>query len=280
MGKYILIGVLIAGVALATYIGCDGVKDRVGVAADKAVEKIDKLLGDINVKEKALTRAMGEAKAQTASMKDKLYEAKSRVKLYGEKKETLSKSKAELLNQVKQIAPLLKSSDGATEVELNGNKVSVAALDALAKKAVNQIAEIKGQLQKNEQLYTAWAKNLDVLTKNVKVSEEQLEKFENQMSQIRAKKEALDGMKQAASITGPEISISDKFDKMTGDIEELLVKVDAEFDAEMDKVDERVAEMDSNNVSESLDKLLNGGKADVSNTVSDLEKLIAEEGGN
>ena len=50
MSKYLLLGLLVAGVAVGTYAsgGCDGAGARVGVAKDAAIKKIDDLLGPLN----------------------------------------------------------------------------------------------------------------------------------------------------------------------------------------------------------------------------------------
>lgn len=277
--RYLVIGALVIGVAVVSYMGCNGVSDRLGVASDKAIAKIDKLLGEIDVKKKALDRGIKEADAQVDTMKSKLYEAKANVNRYGSKKAEMEARKAKLLSQLKEIAPMLKTADGATEVEFRGKKVSIQTLDTLAKAAVNEVENLKGSISKNAQIYNAWAKNLTVLEKNVQVSTAQLEKFKSQMVQIQAKKDALDGMKVAASIAEPGVSISDKFDTLSNDIEELLVSVDGQFEQEVDKVNERIAELDESNVSATLDELLND-KNDVSGTVSDIDKLLSEEGGN
>ena len=63
----------------------------------------------------------------------------------------------------------------------------------------------------------------------------------------------------------------------TASVDELLINIDTEFAIEEAKLDERTAEVDLES-SMSLDELLDD-KTDVSNTLSDIDKLLQEEGG-
>ena len=78
-------------------------------------------------------------------------------------------------------------------------------------------------------------------------------------------------MKEASSIVAPGVSLSDKFDELTSDVDDLLLDVDVQLETEMEKIDERAAKV--NAPTESLDELLNN-KTDTSSTMSDIDALL------
>ncbi|MDB4539805.1 hypothetical protein N9231_05235, partial [Saprospiraceae bacterium] len=92
------------------------------------------------------------------------------------------------------------------------------------------------------------------------------------------KKSALDAMKEAATIAGPGASISDKFNELTADVDELLVNIDTELKIEETKIDERIAEVQTDNLV-TLEELLDD-KTDISSTMSEIDKLLGEGGDN
>jgi len=273
----VLVGLLlIAVVGIVSYIGCDGARARLGVAGDKAVAKIDKLLGEINVKQKKVENAYNDLKNATAVVREKRIEAEVRLRSYENKKKEMEASKQKLLDDIKTLKEALDEAGSDGKIERNGKVTTADELKTLADLRMKQFRLLKDKLNKNEIIAAAWAKNLDLLKKNETTSADQLSKLESQLEKIRSKKSALDAMKEATTIVGPEVSISDKFNDLTKSVEDLLVDIDTQFEVEQSKLDERMAEMTTVD-SVDIDEVL-GNKSDVSKTVSDLDALLKEEG--
>ena len=64
---------------------------------------------------------------------------------------------------------------------------------------------------------------------------------------------------------------------MTASVDELMINIDTEFAIEEAKLDERIVELEQESTT-SLDELLND-KPDVSTTLSEIDELLKEEGG-
>ena len=279
MSKYVIVGFVLVAIGVATYIGCDGAKARVGVAQDKAIARIDELLGPLNVQQKKVEQAYEELEGHTAQLREKRIEAEVRLKAYTVKHDELTAKKEKLLGNLTKLKGYLNDAADSGSVEVSGNTVTTEQLKALADEAVKQVKLVKDQQTKNAMISNAWAKNLDLLKKNESTSQTQLAKLDGQLDMIRSKKSALDGMREAATIAGPTESISDKFNDLTEEVEELLINIDTEFKIEEAKLDERIAEL-SEDVTLNVEELLGGDKTDVSGTLSDIDKLLEEEGGN
>jgi hypothetical protein len=274
MAKYILIGLLVAAVAVVSYVGCG---PRVGVAKDAAIKKIDELLGPLNVKQKEVEMAYDKLKNATGDLRNKRIEAQVRLKGLNAKKIGYDTEKAKQVSDLTKLRQMLSDAESTGSITRGDKEIPIAQLKTLADGTAKKMRLLKDHVTKNDVIAAAWAKNLELLKKNDETSSTQLNKLEGQLDQIRSKKSALDAMKEAATIAGPGTSISDKFNDLTASVDELLVNIDTEFAIEEAKLDERIAEVDLGS-SLSIEELLDD-KTDVSSTLSEIDALLKEEGG-
>lgn len=275
MSRAIGLLILVAFICVGLYIGCG---PRAGVAKDAAIKKIDELLGPLNVKQKEVEMAYADVKEASAGLRDKRIEAQVRVESLNEKKAVDENVEAKLISDLGKLKQMLTDAESTGSIERNGKEISIEQLKSLADGIVKQIKLLKGKIKNNDVITAAWAKNLEILKKNDDTSKAQLTQLENQLDQIRSKKSALDAMKEAATIAGPGASISDKFNELTADVDELLVNIDTELKIEETKIDERIAEVQTDNLV-TLEELLDD-KTDISSTMSEIDKLLDEGGDN
>ena len=275
MSRAIGLLILIAFVCVGLYIGCG---PRAGVAKDAAIKKIDELLGPLNVKQKEVEMAYADVKKASAGLRDKRIEAQVRLKSLNEKKDVYESDESKLLSDLAKLKGMLSDAEATGSIERNGKEISIEQLKSLADGIVKQIKLLKDKIKNNDVISAAWAKNLEILKKNDDTSKAQLTQLENQLDQIRSKKSALDAMKEAATIAGPGASISDKFNELTADVDELLVNIDTELKIEETKIDERIAEVQTDNLV-TLEELLDD-KTDISSTMSEIDKLLGEDDNN
>lgn len=271
MSRAIGLLILVAFVCVGLYIGCG---PRAGVAKDAAIKKIDELLGPLNVKQKEVEMAYADVKKASAGLRDKRIEAQVRLKSLNEKQEVYVSDQKKLMSDLAKLKQMLSDAESTGSIERNGKEISIEQLKSLADGIVKQIKLLKDKTKNNDVISAAWAKNLEILKKNDETSKAQLAQLENQLDQIRSKKSALDAMKEAATIAGPGASISDKFNELTADVDELLVNIDTELKIEETKIDERIAEVQTDNLV-TLEELLDD-KTDISSTMSEIDKLLEE----
>ena len=272
MSKYLLLGLLVVAVAIGTYVGCDGANARVGVAKDAAIKKIDDLLGPLNVKQKEVENAYNELKTASSGLREKRIEAQVRLKSLNTKKAGLDSQKEKLRSDLGKLKEMLSDAKSTGSIKRGDKEISIEQLKSLADGTLKKLSMLNDQVTKNDVIAGAWAKNLELLKKNDETSATQLKKLGDQLDQIRSKKSALDAMKEAATIAGPGASISDKFNDLTADVDELLVNLDTEWEIEKIKIDERIAEVETDS-SVSLEDLLDD-KTDVSSTMSEIDKIL------
>ncbi|MEM9942789.1 MAG: hypothetical protein AAF939_14595 [Planctomycetota bacterium] len=270
--KFLFFAALVSVAVLgAFYIGCG---PRASVAADAAIQKIDDLLGPLNVKQKAVEQKLAKLESASENLRKKRIEAQVRLERLQKSKEDYESNAAKIKQDLKKLKTMLADAESEGKVERNGKTFTVDQLNSFAESYIQKLKAVNDELKRNDTISNAWAKNFDVLSKQETTSAAQLKTLKSQLAEIQSKKSALDGMRQAATITGSNASISDEFNEVSKSVEELMINVDTEFAIEEAKLEERMAEMDAE--VHDIDELLNN-KADVSSTISDIDALLGED---
>ena len=271
MLRNLMVIALLLAVCVVAYVGCG---PRARVAGKKVLDQIDSMLGKLNVQQEKIESAYADLTKQTEGLREKRIEAEVRLNRLEEKKVDMEVSLASKKEKLVKLRDLLTEAGDEGEIEVNGNKVQVGELKVLAEQLMKEMKMINSQLSNgNKTLVDAWTKNLSILKNNEVTSKAQLKTLGDQIVEIRAKKSALDAMKEASMIEGAEVSISDRFNELSKDVDDLMTEVDVKMQTETEKVDERMA--DAATVDVRLEDILED-KSDVSSTLSDIDKLLAE----
>lgn len=273
MLRYLFVGLLLVAIVVGAYVGCG---PRAAVAGKKVLDQIDAVLGKLNVQLEKVEQAHASLTKETENMREKRIAAQVRLGKLEEEKTELELKVEGHKKDLSRLRDLLKEASASEDgsVTVNGKTHSKEMLSGLSKDIVKRLKAAQSLIEnRNKTLTEAYRKSLAVLKNNEQVSRTQLDKLDDQIAEIKAKKSALDAMKEASSITGAEASISDKFDALTKDVDELLTTVDIKLETEEAKVDERMAKEAE---SVSIDEIL-GEDTDVDNTLSEIDEIL---GGN
>ena len=273
MTKYVVVGVLIVGVALVSYMGCDGAKARLGVAGDKALKKIDDMIGELDIRQKEVQNAFEEVKEMTDNTRAKRIEAEVLLEQKQEKQNALKTREDELKASLREVRTLLSKAKESGSIERDGEPISIEKLTAFAESGVKKLKTVQTELANLKTISGVLANNLKALKKQEDQSVAQLERLSNQLMEINAKKDTLDVMKDSPALVGTDESINDKFKELSESVDELMVDIDTAWKLEEIKLDERVAEMDDESFD--IDELL-GDKSNVDSTLSDIDALLGD----
>lgn len=267
----VIAAVLIGGVYLATTSGCGA---RAEVAKDKVIEKIDKLLGKLDVQQKEVQMQFDELTTDTRKLKDDRIRAQVKLEQINKEKTQLVERLAKIDSGLKKLQPMLKAAQENGEYKEGDKTFTVEQLKAIADGTLGERKTIQSKLDgRIKTLVAAYAKNFDFLTKQATAADEQLKKLGDRIEEIKAKKSAIDAVKEASLLAGPSQSITDKFDKLNSDVDALFTEVESTMRIEEAKLDEQLAEMDSSSVS--IDELLKDD-TDVSGTLSEIDKILGD----
>lgn len=277
MSKYLLLGLLVAGIAVGTYVGCGGA--RVGVAKDAAIKKIDELLGPLNVKQKKVELALAELKEASERIRSGRFDAAGRLKQLNEKKAGYVERKTKLMDDLKKLSDMLSNLNSDGMFEPPGKApIPVAKLQDVADQTMAQVKSLNEKIANDEMVIKVWTKNFELLKKDDDTSTAQLEKLDSQLELIKGKKLTLDSLRQATLLAPAGESVSDKFNDLTDSVDELMREVDTGLAFEESKIDDRVAEIEKNSMT-TLEDLLDDGSEPVSDTTSAIQKMLDENAG-
>lgn len=275
MLRYLFAGLLIVAIVVGAYVGCG---PRAAVAGKKVLDQIDGVLGKLNVKLEQVEQAHAKLTSDTEGMRERLIRTKYQVEKLQAEQGMLEGKVASYKKDLGRLRDFMKTASASESGKVTtdaGKEVSVDTLEAVAQSTMKRLKAAQTTLDTRvKTLSDAYAKSLAVLQNNVDVSQTQLKKLDNQIDEIKAKKSALDAMKEASTIVGTEASISDKFDDLTKNVDELLMEVDVKMAVETEKVDERMASSESD---VSLDDVLGASSSSTDETLSEIDAIL---GGN
>jgi len=273
MLRYLFVGLLLVAIVVGAYVGCG---PQLQVAGQKAMDKINDLLGKIDVQLAAIESekknlADGVAKATEARISSKF-----QLQSLNEKKETQESKKAKNIAEVKELVALIEKAGSSDEVANSaGRMVKKEALQLALKERIQKGKAIDANLNGTIlPLIKTYQKNMEVQGKNEKASKAQLAKIETKIAQLKAEKERLDTMKKTKVLLGDGESISDSFDELDKSVEDLLVEVRTQNEIEEEKVNRRAATMDEDT---SLDELLGSGEDESASLLSEAKEFLGEK---
>ena len=276
MSKYLLLGLLVVAVAVGTYAsgGCDGAAARVGVAKDKVIKEIDKVLGELKIKRKEVQIAYDRIAVASGNLREKRIEAQILMDRFEKDITELEEEQAASKRNLKKLKPLLAESESSGEVERNGKTITAAELIKLGETTVKKLERTETKLVHKKKMKGVFEKNLATLSANEETSKSQLAQLKEDLDEIDSKQEMLDSMKTDASlVSGQGASINDEFEKLSEQVGELMTKVDTQVAIEEAKLEDRMDDITS--APADIDDIFNDD-SDVSGTLSKFDKWLDE----
>ena len=277
MAKYIFIGAILVGAAvLISNNGCGAVQDRVGVVADKVLKEIDKMIDDLDIQRKKVERQYNDVQKATQQVSEQFVRYKVQHKHAMAKQEGLAKEKTKTVAKLKMLKELLMKADESGATTFNGVEVTKDSLNSRATRLLDKLKIINTQNKSAETTVGLLQKNVDTLAKQKDVSNQQLIKLTGMIEKIDGQIETLKSQRVAESIVSPGKDINTGFEELEKSIEELSVDLEVQIAVTDEKLDARIAELESS-LSTDSDDLLFENKDDVSSTLSDIDKALMEE---
>ena len=232
-------------------------------------------MGELDVQLAKIETKKSSLDDQTDIIKKKLYTTEARLEKMQEDQDVREKEAKNLKSDLGQLKEYLTQAKDSGEVEIKGTAVSKERLIGWATDKAKALKRINGRIESKSKLIAVFEKNLTLYKSQVKVSQTNLAKLDDQIDEIKAKKEALDDTRRATLLDGKSVSINDEFADLTKEVDELLINVDASLKLENDKLEERISEVEMEAGNASLDELLDD-KSDVDKAMSEIDALLGD----
>ncbi|MDG1810036.1 MAG: hypothetical protein P8J91_11990 [Pirellulaceae bacterium] len=245
---------LVGGIYVATTTtGCGA---RAQVAGDKVLDKIDKWLGELDVKRKEIENSVQSLEEAVENNHKAKINAEVRLDDMDRRMQPIQKRVDGIKVYLAEINPHLSSTEA---VEINGKTMSPEEIKARANEfleAYEMNNQELGALQATKETYK---RAFDLLNKEYQISTQQMATLKKKLEEIDIKKTALDDMKTAQTVLGKSGSISDKFNDLEVEINDLFIEVETEMRVESEKVAQREATLQTSNLA--IDEILEKNKS-------------------
>lgn len=237
MSKYLLLGLLIVGIAVGTYAGCG---PQAGVAKDKIMDQVNKALGELNVKRKAIEQKQAGLRDKLDILKKNRYTTEARLELLTEKKQKSEAALESIKSKITQLQALVQEvkTSESESIERNGKTYSAADLQAAAEEVASSYKSEQAKLASLVSSFNALDASVNFLKKQEETSSRLMRELEQKISEIDAKKVAVDAVRDNNAIAGDNKSISESLEAMAKEIEDLGVDVEVALRMETDKMTE------------------------------------------
>lgn len=264
----LLVAVLIGGVYMLSTGGCT----QAQVASDKVMDRINKWLGELDVKRKDISNQIGKLETDLENVRTKKVSAEVQLKQYQDKIEPAKKSIADIKAALALLQPHIKAT---ADVEINGKTWTPAKIQETVNALIADYEGLNRRLGGLEVSVKAFKQSYDLLASQQATADKSMTMLKEKLKEIDIKKEALDAMKTAQSIVGEGGSISDDFSKLEKDINDLFVDVETGMKVEAEKIAERERDIETSTTN--VDSILNELNA-VDTTAAKLEEILGTGG--
>jgi len=254
---------VLAGLTLIA--GCG---PRVQVAKDKINSKIDRMLGDVEVKRAAIQSEMDGLKSGLETMRQTRIKAEVKLEQLGKKTKPVNDRIAKIDAALGQIRQHLGAKE---EVEINGKKYQPAEVQKMAQELIDQRKALSAEVKNLSMGEEGLKRSVSMLTSQRKRYENKLKQLASQVAEIDAKKTALDALKESSAAMGGNYeTLASNVEELEGKVEDLFVDVEASLRAEEEKWDEAEAE----NTIESVDRTLEA-LASPQDTAAEIDAILS-----
>ena len=276
MAKYVFIGAILVGAAVLISNGCGGVKDRVGVVADKALKQIDDMIGGLDIKRKEVERKHNEVQKATAQVGEHYVRYNVQLKHALAKQEEFASEKKNIKAKLMTLKELLEKAEETGSTTFNGREVTKDLLNQRATSLLKKLKPTSTKSKSADKTVASLQKKVNTLAKQKEVSNQQLTKLTGMIETIDDQIDTLKAQRDAESIISPGKDINTGFEDLEASVKKLDEELKVQIAISDEKLDARIAELDSSLNAES-DDLFFENKDDVSSTLSDIDKALMEE---
>jgi len=249
--------------ALLLAAGCEA---RTQVAKDKALAKIDSLVGSINVKRKEIELSVGALKDGLGGLRKAKITAQVKLDQLDRKVRPIEDRLSTINDTLKTLRDHLKSGKA---VEIAGRIYSQEELKAIAQQVVAERKRAADQLSVLQDSQARLKKVAVTMERRQQDYEQSLSAIENRVAVIDASRSALEAMKEAGeAIDGGEQRFVQSVERLEEKVSDLYAEVETELIVEDANWDEL-----------SIDKFIFNLQKPT-DTIQAIDKVLAHRGTN
>lgn len=261
------ISTLLLVMALA---GCgDSVRARGEVATDRAVEKLDSILGSLDVKRKEIDLSMRSLKDAVTGINKARIKAQVKHDQIDRQAQPVRERMAQADASLKKLRDYLAAGES---VEIGGETYSVEDLKKMAGEIIEARKGRAAQIAAFEQSQVELQKVIAVIEKNQREYEGQISRLESQIAQIDAQMVAVKAMKDASATMGDgNATLAENVATLEDKVADLLADVQVELAVESQSWDAAAADKQI----DAVDAFI-AATQESKDTIAEIDRILEE----
>lgn len=251
-------------------VGCgDSVRARVEVATDKAVEKLDSILGSLDVKRKEIDLSMRSLKDAITGISKAKIKAQVKHDQIDRQAQPVRERMAQADASLKKLRDYLTAGE---PVEIGGKTYSVEDLKQMATEIIEARKGHAAQIAAFEQSQAELKKVVAVLEKNQREYEGQLSRLEGQVAQIDAQMVAVKAMREASTTMGDgSATLAENVARLEDKVNDLFADVQVELAVESRSWDAAAADKQI----DAVDAFI-AATQEPKDTIAEIDRILGE----
>ena len=253
--------------SLCMLAGCGASDARVEVAKEKALEKIDSLLGTMEVRRKEIELSMKALKTGVEGIRTAKIKAQVKNDQIGQRAEPFQAKIAQADTTLKKLRDYLASNEA---VEITGKKYSPDELKKMANDVIAARKRNSDQVAGFEKSQANLKRVVTTLEKRQREYEARISSLESQIAQIDTQAVALKAMKDAsASMGDSDATLDENVTNLEDKVNDLFAETQAELLGESEKWDATAAD----NEIDSVDAFIQATQ-EPTDTIAEIDKIL------
>lgn len=255
---------------LGVLAGCgDSVRARVEVASEKAVEKLDSILGSLDVKRKEIGLSLRSLKDAINGISKARIKAQVKLDQIDRQAQPVRDRMAQADASLKKLRDYLAAGE---PVEIGGKTYSVEDLKQMATEIIEARKGHAAQIAAFEQSQAELKKVVAVLEKNQQEYEEQIARLEGQIAQIDAQMVAVKAMKDASATIGDgNATLAENVARLEDKVNDLFADVQVELAVESQSWDAAAADKQI----DAVDAFI-AATQEPKDTIAEIDRILGE----
>jgi chromosome segregation ATPase len=244
--------------SVLSILGCDA---RTKVLQEKITARVDKIIGEFEVKQKQAELAMQKIGMDIDQLKKARIETKVRLTQIDEKIQTAESKQAEIDKTILRLREYLTQGG---EVEISGKNFSEQQVKDMAEKTIAVRKKLSSEIEVLKKSSKQIESVLGSLETREREASNSLERTKLAIDEIKTKTLALTTMQQTAETTGTGSSID--FDSLEKQISDIAGKIDVELAFQEEKAKANATSATS------VDEII-GQMSTINDTINEIDSL-------
>lgn len=256
---------------VATLAGCGA---RAEVAKDKILKRIDEALGELDVKRKEVELKKKELNSRLDDLRARRIKTEVTLESVNKQQELAEAAIEDLKGRLAKVQDLIKEAEASENgsIERDGKTYTAEQIEATGKRVIDEYKSEEARIQNRQTRIAALQQAYDFLVKQEDTARGLMEQLDQKISEIDAKKVAVDAVKEASTLSGDKMSINDSLADLQKEIDDLAIDVETALRFEQGKL------ADIESTTSAADELLTE-PASLESLGSEIDALLKGSGG-